>query len=284
MSKLETPMRRRYWRGMSRDWLLSALLMATCGVVVVSACGGTAAAQREGSVQTTVPHKIKLPVVVGKPVLASQSYPLPDQTGYVAVVVFTVKNPNRTDLRSVPYRVTALDSRGQPIQATSGQDTFAIRGRETRAVVNDRLDSITDGQPISAQVTIYTPTNQSSILGGVEGPQAKPSQWKAQGVLVNCNTGTTACQVTGNLLFTGSRPQKNATAYAVIHQGQDNSGPVVGGGVESVTGLGGSSGPTTISPGDTVPLSFTNAVVNQGQTTPPFSVEIYVESFSVSGK
>lgn len=249
-------------------------------MVVLVACGGgdestngTTTTGKDGTkdpAPSTTAKRVGVPVVVGEPFVGSVEYPLPDQTGYSTVAIFKVRNPNDSDLRSVPFKVTVKDAQGKPLKASGGDDTFAIRSNEERYVVLE-LDVI-GIRPASATVTVFAPKENLSFV--VEGRQADSAQWKAENRLLDCGTITVTCDATADLTYTGSTPQASISFYLIIHQGSDISGPLVGGGVAKIDRR-------TVNPNETIPVKW-NAIVDGKKDLPQARAEFYIESFDAS--
>lgn len=225
--------------------------------VTLGACGGGGGSEAQP------------PTVVGDPVVNSHSYPISGQTGYETPVAFKVRSPGGDDLARVPYKVTVLDDEGDPIAATSGSDTFAIRAGEERWVVAN-VNDVIGAEPARAKVVIYAPDDSD----GGRGAQADPDNWQVDDALLNCDTGLTACELTGDLTYTGERAQEDVTITVAVHAGEDPGARIIGGGVHHAE-------QSTIEPGDTVPFDA-YVTVDEGPNRGPFTPTFYVESFGAA--
>lgn len=174
---------------------------------------------------TTTARQPLKPVELSGPVtVVAIDYPLPNETGWETAVAFRVHNPNAQSVFSVPFRVEL--SAGTAVAFTSdGQDTVSLRAGETRLVVFTGGDP-KGARPTAAKVTLYGPLDEP---GGGSQEIADSTKWQVASPRIDCTGGTVACEMTGDLTWTGDKPQRGIQIQVVIHAGS-NGGPIIGAG------------------------------------------------------
>jgi len=216
----------------------------------------------------------KPPVVEGDATVTTNSYGLPEGTGYNSSVAFMVSNPNKDlAIQDLQYRVT-LKSGDRTLVTSDGEDRVDIPPGLTRLVVFTSNEVPVNKKPNTATVRVY-PTQDIYVM-----PEMVPeqSQWKVSNEEVQCTEGLVQCELIGDITWTGKDPQSGLVVDALVRAGSGASGPIL------AAGSGGAS-TEQVAQGDTVPFTVTligfEQPKDEGGAVPPkgpTKVEVYVES------
>ena len=180
-------------------------------------------------------------VIEGPVAVVSNSYSLPDTTGYDTLVAFRIRNLN-DDLAAedVPYRVT-ITGGGETLHISDGSDSVSLGPGETRAVVYSVSGGIDGVQPEEAEVEVFSDPSLFVALDESSG-----SQWTVTNVTFICPEEVIACDATGSITWQGDEPQTFVRITVVARQG-DLNGPIIAAGADSLD-------LDEVAPGQTVPF------------------------------
>ena len=185
--------------------------------------------------------------MVGQAVVVTDSYGLPDTTGYSTAVIFQVRNDSPQPANQASYRVTLLNASGQTM-SVSDATGFSMLGQRTRYLVWQPTDVSGPYPPTMATVQLYPPSGS-----GLDAP-ADPSQWTESQTSVNCPTEVVECAIHSTLTYVGQHAQSSPDVTAVITSG----GGIIGGYDGGLSNAGTNSEilPNTPTPfdGDTVDI------------------------------
>jgi hypothetical protein len=235
----------------------------------VGACAPTAIDEGSGPGEVKM---VKLEIV-GDVTVASSSYGTigpngEEATGYEAVVIFRVRNPNDVPVTGAPYRVEMLAGT-ESVGVSDGTDTLSANAGETHVVVFEYFGEIYE-EPTDAKITTYALPALEDVA-----PLPTGEDWEVTNQRLNCNTGGVACDATGDFTWKGDHPQPVAPLMIAIHRGNLN-GPIVAGGVAIL-----SHDPTgVLQPGQTLP--FTAPI--RGPFQPEASVSPVLPDYEIKGE
>lgn len=196
-------------------------------VLTLAGCGGSTSPTTGASVSTLGPvpgssgtQEMIKPELVGTPTLLQAPYGLPNEIGFDVAVVFELRNPSSKPLPEARSVVSVRDAKGT-LMGRSDPQNVSLAAGETRLIVvrtdvsvpgdtNNAAD-VSSKAPVNAEVTTY------ASLPGLD--TVNPTgRWTAEKLEVNCSTGTIACEITGDLTWTGAQVASAPQLTAVVRE------------------------------------------------------------------
>lgn len=160
------------------------------------------------------------PEVKGDPEITYREYGLPETSGWDTAIVFTLRNPTDHPVVDVNYRVELRDDDGQAMERVTPDDRLELRPGESRVLV-EKASPSGPNPPSTAKIRTYTAEALTDSPEPHEWLPVDPTdKWVEEDTFLDCDTGTTVCEATGDLTWEGNKPVDVREVALVVRNDQ----------------------------------------------------------------